>query len=56
MLKAWLPPVALLGGGGTFRRWGLLERKLGHWGHALEGLIGTLALSCVSLYFLATIK
>jgi hypothetical protein len=32
------------------------ERKSGHWGHALEGDIGTLAPSCLSFCFLASRK
>jgi hypothetical protein len=31
-------------------------RKLGYWGHALEGDIGSLALSFSSLCFLATVR
>jgi hypothetical protein len=32
------PDLGLFGGGRTFRRWGhVVEKKLGHWGHALEG-------------------
>lgn len=45
----------LLGGGATFSMWALVG-EVGHWGHALEGDLGTLVLSSLSFCFLAPMR
>lgn len=49
-------PVVLLMGGGTFRRWGLLERKLGYLGCVLEGDVRILAPLPFSLSWLLWVE
>lgn len=46
MLKAWAQSVVLLGDVGSFRS-RQARKKLGHWGVALEGDLGTLV--CLSI-------
>jgi hypothetical protein len=54
VLKIWSPSVALLGGGGTFKRWGLMG---GSWvirSVPLEGIIGPWSLPVSLFCILAT--
>jgi hypothetical protein len=55
VLKIWSQSTVLLGGGGTFRRWGLLEANnvTGHYGCALEGDVGNSAPVCLPVFLSA---